>query len=80
MSPMDMIYLPLRHEPSIELRTPAVKPLIGIFPYYFSMERPLFPTLISMQVRPFDEAVKRRPGRIVTLRRRTRLLADSHKV
>ena len=74
MSPMDMIYLPLRHEPSIELRTPAVKPLIGNFPYYFSMERPLLPKLISMQVRPFD------PGRIVTLRQRTRLLADSRKV
>jgi len=25
----------------------------------------------------FDEAVKRRPGRIVTLRQKTRLLADS---
>ena len=27
----------------------------------------------------FDEAVKRRPGRIVTLRQKTRLLADSRK-
>jgi hypothetical protein len=25
----------------------------------------------------FDEAVKRRPGRIITLRQKTRLLADS---
>ena len=28
----------------------------------------------------FDEAVKRRPGRIVTLRQKTRLLADSRSV
>ena len=27
----------------------------------------------------FDEAVKRRPGRIVTLRQKTRLLADSQR-
>ena len=27
-----------------------------------------------------DEAVKHRPGRIVTLRQKTRLLADSHMV
>jgi hypothetical protein len=27
----------------------------------------------------FDEAVKRRPGRIVTIRQKTRLLADSRK-
>ena len=27
----------------------------------------------------FDEAVKRRPGRIVTLRHKTRLLADSRR-
>ena len=27
----------------------------------------------------FDEAVKRRPGRIVTLRQKTRLLADSRR-
>ena len=27
----------------------------------------------------FDEAVKRRPGRIVTLRQKTRLLAESHR-
>ena len=27
----------------------------------------------------FDEAVKRRPGRIVTLRQKTRLLADSRQ-
>lgn len=27
----------------------------------------------------FDEAVKRRPGRIITLRQKTRLLADSRK-
>ena len=32
MSPMDMIYLPLQPNPNIELlRTPPVKPLIGIF-------------------------------------------------
>ena len=30
--------------------------------------------------RVFDEAVKRRPGRIVTLRQKTRLLADSRSV
>jgi hypothetical protein len=28
----------------------------------------------------FDEAVRRRPGRIVTLRQKTRLLADSSRV
>jgi hypothetical protein len=28
----------------------------------------------------FEEAVKRRPGRIVTLRQKTRLLADSRKL
>ena len=28
----------------------------------------------------FDEAVRRRPGRIVTLRQRARLLADSRSV
>jgi hypothetical protein len=28
----------------------------------------------------FDEAMKRRPGRIVTLRQKTRLLADSRKL
>jgi hypothetical protein len=28
----------------------------------------------------YDEAIKRRPGRIVTLRQKTRLLADSRKV
>ena len=28
----------------------------------------------------FDEAVKRRPGRIVTLRQKTRLLADSRNL
>ena len=28
----------------------------------------------------FEEAVKRRPGRIVTLRQKTRLLADSRRV
>jgi hypothetical protein len=44
--------------------------LISSFPYYFSMERPLLPKDISMQVRPFDEAVKRQPGRIVTLRQK----------
>ena len=27
----------------------------------------------------FDEAIKRRPGRIVTLRQNTRLLADSRR-
>jgi hypothetical protein len=27
----------------------------------------------------YEEAVKRRPGRIVTLRQKTRLLADSRK-
>jgi hypothetical protein len=27
----------------------------------------------------FDEAVKRRPGRIITLRQKTRLLADSRR-
>jgi hypothetical protein len=27
----------------------------------------------------FDEAVKRRPGRIVTLRQKTRLLADNRR-
>ena len=27
----------------------------------------------------FDEAIKRRPGRIVTLRQKTRLLADSRR-
>ena len=27
----------------------------------------------------FDEAIKERPGRIVTLRQKTRLLADSRK-
>jgi hypothetical protein len=27
----------------------------------------------------YDEAVKRRPGRIVTLRQKTRLLADSRR-
>jgi hypothetical protein len=27
----------------------------------------------------FEEAVKRRPGRIVTLRQKTRLLADSRR-
>jgi hypothetical protein len=28
----------------------------------------------------FDEAVKRRPGRVITLRQKSRLLADSRKV
>jgi hypothetical protein len=28
----------------------------------------------------FDEAVKRRPGRVITLRQKSRLLADSPKV
>ena len=31
------------------------------------------------RVARFDEAVKRRPGRIVTLRQKTRLLADSRR-
>jgi hypothetical protein len=28
----------------------------------------------------FDEAVRRRPGRIITLRQKTRLLADSRRI
>ena len=49
MSPIDMIYLPLqRLNGALILLHSDCEPLIGIFPYFFSMEIPLLPTLISM--------------------------------
>jgi hypothetical protein len=32
------------------------------------------------RVAAFEEAVRRRPGRIITLRQKTRLLADSRRI
>jgi hypothetical protein len=39
----------------------------------------LLPVITGLRGQAFEEAVKRRPGRIVTLRQKTRLLADSRR-